>query len=294
MLSIEPGQLYLVFDPRLHGFGRNCELKLHPFARHPANPVVQPEHRWEGVEGETRLGRIQLYGSVLHEPSDQLFRMWYFASTGLPEQQGDTAVCYATSDDGIHWEKPALRQHELCGFRENNVSSLGDILPVVYRDPEASEPVRRYVKWSLQTRNGDDGVPADYSIHRFFSPDGLRWTRERRERVLPGYPTKYLEGVAGDVAYTYWHPRLRKFVCYHKVEPRNPNPAPNDQPKNKLALRQFARFESIDGVYWSEPTWAFQRDAQDKNVVSMGPGHRYAGRNAFTRQGASGAAQTVF
>lgn len=104
---------------------------------------------------------------------------------------------------------------------------------------------------------------ANYAIYRFFSADGIRWTREVREPVLPGYPTRYLDGVAADVAFTYWHPRLRRFVCYHKVEPENPNPAPHDQPQNKHALRQFARFESRDGVHWSEPTWALARDETD-------------------------------
>jgi hypothetical protein len=189
--------------------------------------------------------------------------MWYLALTGLPENRGDFAVCYATSADGVHWDKPALGLHELYGSRDNNVSSLGDVLPVVRRDAEAADPKRRYHKWSLQVRNGDDGVPADYSIYRFFSPDGLRWTRETRQPVLPGYPTRYLGGVAADVAFTHWHPRLRKFVCYHKVEPSNPNPAPNDEPRNRHALRQFARFESRDGAHWGVPTWALARDDED-------------------------------
>jgi hypothetical protein len=262
-LTLENGQLYLVFDPRLHGMAKDCELTVHPFRRHPANPVIKPEHPWEGVSQDKGLGRIQLYGSVLWEPDDKLFKIWYLSLTGLPQNQGDQAVCYATSRDGIRWQKPALGLHELYGSKQNNVSSLGDVIPVVYRNPDASDPARRYVKWSLQTRNGDDGVAANYSIHRSFSPDGFCWRREAREPVLPGYPTRYLGGVASDVAMTYWHPRLRRFVCYHKVEPRNPNPAPNDQPRNRLALRSFARFESADGVHWGKPTWAFHRDAED-------------------------------
>ena len=116
-----------------------------------------------------RHGRIQVYGSVLWEPEHKLFKAWYFAATGLPENRGDTAVCYATSRDGIRWKKPSLGLHELYGTKNNNVSSIGDVIPVVYRDVAATDPDRRYVKWSLQTRNADDGVLANYSIYRFFS-----------------------------------------------------------------------------------------------------------------------------
>ncbi len=265
-LSLTTGQLYLVFDPRLRGINNNCELKLHSFTRHPANPVMQPEKRWEGVDPSKPggLGRIQLYGSVHWEPDSKVFKMWYLAATGLPENQGDVAVCYATSSDGIHWHKPSLELHELYGSKANNVSSLGDVVPIVYRDPGATDAGKRYVKWSLQTRDGDDGVKANYSIYRFFSADGLRWKRETRDRVLPGHPTRYLDAVAGDVVFTYWFPGLKKFVCFHRVEPKNPNPAPNDQPAARLSLRQFARFESTDGMRWSKPTWAFFRDEKDR------------------------------
>jgi len=243
-MALEAGQLYMIWDPRLQGVGDNCQMKVHQFSRHPANPVLQPEHAWEYAGASPR---IQLYGSVLWEPDNQLFKMWYYVP--IPGR----GVAYATSPDGIHWHKPALGLHEFQGTKENNLSSLGDTHPVVYRDSEATDPERRYVKWSLQQGRGEDGVEGHNNIYRFFSPDGIRWTRERRDPVLPGHPARYLGGEIGDVVYTYWHPALSKFVSYYKIGIPNPNPAPDDQPKNRMGLRQTVRFESTDGVDWGEP-----------------------------------------
>ena len=56
-LVLDKGQLYLIFDPRLHGAGQNCELKVHPFKRHPLNPLIRPETRDTG--GWWEYGKLQ-------------------------------------------------------------------------------------------------------------------------------------------------------------------------------------------------------------------------------------------
>jgi hypothetical protein len=250
-LALKQDQLYMVWDPRLQGAGVNCALKVVEFKRHPPNPVVRPEHPWE-KRGE--WPRIELYGTVLWDAEGESFRMWYTTGAG---------VAYATSRDGVDWEKPVLGLHEFGGSRQNNLSSLGDLLPVVYRDTASTNPEQRWVKWSFQQRRGEDGVHVPNNIFRFFSPDGIRWTRQTPKAVLPGAPTHYLGGEAGDVVYTYWHEQLKKNVSYYKIGIPNANPAPNDQPKNRLGLRQSARFESIDGNQWSEPSWVLTRDDED-------------------------------
>ena len=95
-----------MFDPRLHGVGEQCELKVHSFNRHPANPVIKPEYAWEGCDrtlSHDRLGTIELWGfnqisgTVLWEPDRELFRTWYKGS--IDEQ---CYTCYAVSRDGAH------------------------------------------------------------------------------------------------------------------------------------------------------------------------------------------------
>ena len=249
-LVLEPHQLHMVWDPRLQGTGVNCQLKVHQFTRHPANPVLRPEDAWEGV-------RVTLYGTVLWDAANKTFKMWYSTGAG---------VAYATSRDGIHWQKPVQGLCEFGGSQQNNLSSLGDGLPVVYFDAAAASPKRRWVKWCYQWGRGEDGVEGRNNIFRFFSPDGIRWTRETSKAVLAGAPSRYLGGEAGDVVYTYWHEPLRKFVSYYKIGVPNPNPAPNDQPKNRMGLRQTARFESVNGHQWSAPSWVLTRDSDDAKL----------------------------
>src|SRR5437870_1268964 len=63
------------------------------------NPVLKPDRPWEG-EGQHPTAMVFSDG-VWYDPQDQLFKIWY-----MGEQV--RATCYATSRDGIHWEKPAL------------------------------------------------------------------------------------------------------------------------------------------------------------------------------------------
>ncbi len=257
-------QLYLVFDPRLRGVGDNCELQLHSFQRHPANPVLTPQFPWEKTG--MRLG-----GTVLWEPDSGLFKMWYFAGTGK------RYLGYAESKDGLRWTRPRLGLYEIEGSKDNNICFVGVYTPVVYRDLEAADPAKRYVMWALQTRDSPDRVKANYSAYRFYSADGKRWTRSSKTPAFPGHPAKYkpaypgqpdrqlVDGVGGDHSYTYWVPPLKKFVCFHRVEPPNPKPPPGVAPGRAATRRHFARFESGDGVTWNtdRPTWAFVPDEKD-------------------------------
>ena len=85
-------------------------------------PVLLSDRPWEG-------GRVYIYGTVHYDAAAQQFRMWYLTrlgrgqqhrAPGLRERQGDM-ILYATSADGIHWEKPELGLHEFDGSRANNI-----------------------------------------------------------------------------------------------------------------------------------------------------------------------------
>ena len=65
---------------------------LHQATKYEDNPVLLAEHRCEDAD-------IFLYGSVLYEDGD--FKMWY---DGVA-RNGYRKACYATSSDGLHWEK---------------------------------------------------------------------------------------------------------------------------------------------------------------------------------------------
>ena len=49
---------------------------MHQPKRHPANPVLRGEHPWEQ--------RASLYGTVLYDPEEKQFRMWYLTGPSAP------------------------------------------------------------------------------------------------------------------------------------------------------------------------------------------------------------------
>lgn len=136
------------------------------------------------------------YGAVLYE--DGKFRMWYYpVSLGrnpdiTPEQKRLTeswkpdlwlgTVCYAESDDGIHWTKPNLGQLLFKGNRDNNALDLPDALIEgvhVIRDDEDPDPNRRY---KMVCNVFPQSLP---TIRTATSPDGIHWTAAK-ETALGG------------------------------------------------------------------------------------------------------------
>ena len=126
---------------RLEGLHR----QLHAPHRHSDNPVLTCEHPWED--------RVSLYGTVLREPADGLFRMWYLtgpAREGFVQVRGRRALAnvtllgYAASSDGIHWHKPLLHQVDYEGSTRNNLVDVGRTNCegfAVLRDPGDPDPV---------------------------------------------------------------------------------------------------------------------------------------------------------
>ena len=71
------------------------------------------------------------YGTVLHDGGK--FRMWYYGVGWKENPRHRTEesailhegpVCYAESDDGIHWIKPQLGQVNYNGGSDNNAIAL--------------------------------------------------------------------------------------------------------------------------------------------------------------------------
>lgn len=73
----------------------NIRTHTEQIKKYPENPVIRPDTPWEED--------VHIYGSVLY--IDGKYRIWYYARS---EKYRVKSVCYAESDDGIHWVKPKL------------------------------------------------------------------------------------------------------------------------------------------------------------------------------------------
>ncbi|MDR1485728.1 MAG: hypothetical protein LBT09_13015, partial [Planctomycetaceae bacterium] len=65
------------------------------FTRQSAEPVLKPDTAWEKV--------AVMCPHVIWDKEDGIFKMWYSGG----EQYEPNAIGYATSKDGLHWEKHA-------------------------------------------------------------------------------------------------------------------------------------------------------------------------------------------
>ena len=155
-------------------------------------PVVMPEHPWEFAyhTGEDYIAKhIFIYGTVMFDPHQNRYRMWYMSRMSgghdfaIPELEipGGNVHCdltlYATSRDGIHWEKPDLG---LCHF--NRLSDSGEVIDggtdnnimldlhgaSVFLDEEETDPQKRYKAIGFVRRFAE--------IQICYSPDGIHWT----------------------------------------------------------------------------------------------------------------------
>ncbi len=133
----------LLVDDAIVSAKRGVVRTLHP-GKKLEQPVLLPDRPWEGK-------RVYIYGTVHYDADAQQFRMWYLTrvgrgeqhrAPGLRERQGDM-ILYATSEDGIHWEKPNLGLHEFDGSRENNILLFDKHSPTIIVD-ETADPSERY------------------------------------------------------------------------------------------------------------------------------------------------------
>jgi len=122
---------------------------------HPGNPILKPDQPWE-MTGRGPFA-VPFSDGVWFDPKDNLFKMWYYAG------HGGAATCYATSKDGLHWEKPKLdvvpdTNIVLKTARDSNA---------LWLDPNPREPGERF-KMALF-------AGGRFMLYR--SPDGIQWTK---------------------------------------------------------------------------------------------------------------------
>lgn len=122
---------------------------LHPPKKY--GPVIRPDRS----RGEVSL---QSLSPPQWNSEKGVWEWWYW---------GDGLTRYATSVDGINWERPSLGLYEWKGSKDNNIACDPgkDILYHIIRDERDEDPQRRY----KALFSGHDRYPA-------VSPDGFNWT----------------------------------------------------------------------------------------------------------------------
>jgi hypothetical protein len=193
-------------------------------------PVLKAEADWE-VGADDR--RLYVYGTVLRNPEGRGFRMWYMR---YPNQ-----VLYATSDDGIHWERPNLGLVDFQGTTENNILPIRLHSPSVVFDPDEREEERRYKMLGYAQIDGTRGYCVAHS------PDGLQWKLDGGNPVLAG----------GDTCTLSRDPQTGEFLAFHKLT--------HEYRGRRRRLVYLAM--SGDMRTWSEPRLVMAPDERDDEQV---------------------------
>ncbi|NUM55602.1 MAG: hypothetical protein HUU46_18305 [Candidatus Hydrogenedentes bacterium] len=254
-ISVAAGQRILLFDDAFLESRENITRTVNQPVKHPSNPVLRRENSWEGY-------RVQVYGTVIHDPEADLFKAWYMNIPATAAEkitvQGQrrpghaTLLSYATSKDGIVWEKPVLNLVDFEGSTANNMIAPDLYNPegfsVLY-EPNESDPQRRYKAfyWDhgrgpLMMYEGQEiyGEGPDDGMHVAFSPDGIHWTPYAKNPVMKhGSDT-------GQVV--LWDPAIRRYVAYGRFG---------------AGGRKVARSDSPDFIHWSEPKLVLEPDEKD-------------------------------
>jgi hypothetical protein len=192
-LTAAPGEGVLFIDARDVAEAAGLVWKPHAASKHPANPVLTQNTAQDAPDAVRIFNR----GCVLLEQGK--FRMWYTSTEAgdpsSPNRQGSNwqtfmHVCYAESDDGIHWRRPVLGLVEYHGSRRNNIVPEMLRIPTVFRDDREPDPGRRFKSWEIASIPGSS---RPQSGHLLTSADGLRWRKEAAPRSYPGVRPWYVE-----------------------------------------------------------------------------------------------------
>ncbi len=119
------------------------------------NPILKPDQPWES--SGRGPAAMTFSDGVWFDPKDQLFKMWYYGGYGAG------LTCYATSKDGLHWEKPKLDV-----IPDSNIVLKGERdSSTVWLDHGTTDPEQRF-KMALY---------ADGMFSLFRSADGIHWSK---------------------------------------------------------------------------------------------------------------------
>ena len=97
-------------------------IRLKALPAQKSEPFISPDSPWEGVIGAPTV--------IYH---DGCYRLWYEVVSPEDIANGRAGernlLCYAESDDGDNWRKPALGLCEYEGSAENNIVYGGALAP---------------------------------------------------------------------------------------------------------------------------------------------------------------------
>ena len=137
--------------------------------------------------------------------------MWYLSRVGrghqhrspeMREPQGDL-VLYATSEDGVHWDKPSLGRYSFDGSTDNNIIAFDKHSPTVIVDSSAPAH-ERYRMMAWEWRQPQRGYWVAHSAN------GIDW------REYPVNPVLTVDDETLETVTVARHPESGEYFAFHR------------------------------------------------------------------------------
>jgi hypothetical protein len=176
------------------------------------------------------------------------FRMYY---RGWPTDKADELTCYAESDDGRLWRKPALRLHGFEGREETNIILKGrpdissDFSPFIDTNP-AARPDQKYKALGGKRHQG---------LFALASADGIHWKRMSEQAV-------FRDGAFDSQNVPFWSEAEQLYVLYFRVFSSGPIES------KARGHRTIARTTSKDFIHWSAPVRMTFGESPDEELYT--------------------------
>jgi hypothetical protein len=241
---------HLVLDSRVIAEARDVRLTLGRVEKEARNPLFQADRLYENALNN-------LYPNVCYDADAQRFKLWY--KDMLPDRdivdkmmppriviKTGWFLLYATSADGLQWEKPNLGLYGFDGSTQNNIVLRDTANTGVFKDVHDRDPARRY-KMVHDLGRGQLRVR--------FSADGLRWSDE----VMPAI----VGGVGDTHNNAFYDPRTGQYVLITRLFEGE---------------RKVARSESRDFTNWTDARVILESlpDEKGKRQTYCMPSFAYA------------------
>jgi hypothetical protein len=214
-------------------------------------PVLKAETKLEREAG-TSEGAVLFDGGVRFDPKDQLYKMWY--ACGFRD-----GICYATSKDGMHWDRPDLDvspgENRVLPYHKGWALSGFSVA----LDDETKDPAQRFKMLAYHRYPGEENPPAKMYV----SADGIHW----------GEP-QFVKCFVGDNASMFYDPFRRYWVFSTRNRTPSLDPSKLDSKGKPVTVRARFRFDGPDfiqtGLTANKALLWLKPDALDKRDPSLG------------------------
>ncbi len=161
------------------------DRRFHLARKYEGNPVLKPETELE-LNAQGNALACPKSGGIWWDPQLKCFRMWY-------EAGWLSTVCYATSSDGVKWQRPSLPLQP--GANRVLDASVTPDSWSVFPDYEGRDPQQAW-KMFLRSPGGSSSIHGKCMV----SADGIHWSKP-----VPTGPT-------GDRSTMFYNPFRTKWV----------------------------------------------------------------------------------